>query len=704
MHLYIGYNIIELAEKGGIEMRDYVKRSWIAAVMVLVFMAQLTVAAEDMDTLAVPVEPAVLSEGQEGMAETVPDAEGGTDIIEDDADALDDSHTIPGEVQQLPDHAYAPADGQYSVQLNGICLIEKGNKCDVGAAYESNDPDVKFRWLEYDLAEEKWNLVSDWSTGNWVTWELKKAGDYWIHVEARTTDGKTAASTIGYRYGGLKTTLDGICVLDQGTHYDMGIAYTSNDTGLKFRWKIYELASQKWSLIQGEATGNWTSWEPERAGSYWVHVEAVGSDGKVITYTIPFYYGGIKTTLNGICAIERSNQIDVGAAYTSNDSKLRFQWKIYDVKADKWSELTNWSAGNWASWKPDKSGDYWVYVEAKGKDGQVLSQVMGYSVMGAKIQSLKVSAESPGWVGSEIQLTGSYQDLIGEVGKSRYLLYNGSVWTELEEKNGKVIWKPDAVGSYLLCYEIYGKDGSLIEQSFKGYSIEIPYVNLNGIYVRKTGNLAYSMAVSAQTNDRQVQYRWQYYDVAAGVWHDISGWSNSNAASWIAPNSGYYWLHVIAKLHDGTEKSYTMGYTAQRYPADLEAMMLRANNYSSSTPYIIMVNRSTHKVGVFQGWQGNWNNIVYWDCGDGAPGTPTVTGVFTVGSRGYYFNSGVYRCFWYTQFYGDYLFHSVLCWPNGAIADGRVGLAISHGCVRLQIENAKWIYDNIPSGTTVVVY
>jgi len=704
LHLYIGYNIIELAEKGGIEMRDYVKRSWIAAVMVLVFMAQLTVAAEDMDTLAVPVEPAVLSEGQEGMAETVPDAEGGTDIIEDDADALDDSHTIPGEVQQLPDHAYAPADGQYSVQLNGICLIEKGNKCDVGAAYESNDPDVKFRWLEYDLAEEKWNLVSDWSTGNWVTWELKKAGDYWIHVEARTTDGKTAASTIGYRYGGLKTTLDGICVLDQGTHYDMGIAYTSNDTGLKFRWKIYELASQKWSLIQGEATGNWTSWEPERAGSYWVHVEAVGSDGKVITYTIPFYYGGIKTTLNGICAIERSNQIDVGAAYTSNDSKLRFQWKIYDVKADKWSELTNWSAGNWASWKPDKSGDYWVYVEAKGKDGQVLSQVMGYRVKGAKIQSLKVSAESPGWVGSEIQLTGSYQDLIGEVGKSRYLLYNGSVWTELEEKNGKVIWKPDAVGSYLLCYEIYGKDGSLIEQSFKGYSIEIPYVNLNGIYVRKTGNLAYSMAVSAQTNDRQVQYRWQYYDVAAGVWHDISGWSNSNAASWIAPNSGYYWLHVIAKLHDGTEKSYTMGYTAQRYPADLEAMMLRANNYSSSTPYIIMVNRSTHKVGVFQGWQGNWNNIVYWDCGDGAPGTPTVTGVFTVGSRGYYFNSGVYRCFWYTQFYGDYLFHSVLCWPNGAIADGRVGLAISHGCVRLQIENAKWIYDNIPSGTTVVVY
>ena len=58
----------------------------------------------------------------------------------------------------------------------------------------------------------------------------------------------------------------------------------------------------------------------------------------------------------------------------------------------------------------------------------------------------------------------------------------------------------------------------------------------------------------------------------------------------------------------------------------------------------------------------------------------------------------------FIYFYGDYLFHSVLCWPNGAIADGRVGMALSHGCVRLEVQNAKWIYDNIPRGTTVVVY
>ena len=31
----------------------------------------------------------------------------------------------------------------------------------------------------------------------------------------------------------------------------------------------------------------------------------------------------------------------------------------------------------------------------------------------------------------------------------------------------------------------------------------------------------------------------------------------------------------------------------------------------------------------------------------------------------------------------------------------RVGIPLSHGCVRLEIQNAKWIYDNVSSGTTV---
>jgi lipoprotein-anchoring transpeptidase ErfK/SrfK len=81
-----------------------------------------------------------------------------------------------------------------------------------------------------------------------------------------------------------------------------------------------------------------------------------------------------------------------------------------------------------------------------------------------------------------------------------------------------------------------------------------------------------------------------------------------------------------------------------------------------------------------------------------------VTGSFSVGSRGYSFGSG-FTCYYWTQFYSDYLFHSVL-YREGTrtVMDGRLGIHASHGCVRMTIENAKWIYSNVPSGTRVLIY
>ena len=591
------------------------------------------------------------------------------------------------------------------VKLNGICINERGNQIDVGVAYESNDPNIQFRWLQYDLSSNLWSELSDWNNGNWITWMPKKVGDYWLYVEAKTDDGNVVSTVCGYHYEGLKVELSGICVLDKGTRYDMGVAYKSNDPGLTFQWKIYNLAEKKWTLLQDRTAGNWTSWSPEKEGDYWIYVEAENSEGNIYTYTMGFHFEGLKISLSGICVIENGKQVDMGVAYDTNDAEVEFQWKLYDLTERKWSQISDWNKGNWTSWHPSKAGDYWLYVEAKTRDGQTKSQVFGYRVNGAEIISFTTSPESPYWKNCKIQLIGKTKDPIGEIAYSRNLVYDGKSWEELPQNDdGIAEWCPDELGNYLLCFEIYNHEGKLIEQSFKGYSIEEPFAELSGIYIRQDGAMKYAMAASCKTNDRTIQYRWLYYDVAMGQWHEISGWSNSNAVSWSAPKEGDFWIHVEAKLYDGTVNSYTMGYTVQQYPIEIRTMMLLANNYSSSTPYIIMVNRNTHKVGIFQGWQGNWRSVYYWDCANGAANTPTVSGVFTIGSRGYYFDSGNSRCYWWTQFYGNYLFHSVLYNKNGTLQDGRVGMALSHGCVRLQINNAKWIYDNIPSGTKVVVY
>ncbi len=135
-----------------------------------------------------------------------------------------------------------------------------------------------------------------------------------------------------------------------------------------------------------------------------------------------------------------------------------------------------------------------------------------------------------------------------------------------------------------------------------------------------------------------------------------------------------------------------------------DAATRKAQSISSSTGWLILVNLSEHRIYVFSGSRNNWTKRQTFVCSSGAARTPTVTGTFKVGSRGYSFGSG-YTCYYWTQFYGDYLFHSIL-YNQGTftVQDGRLGMNISHGCVRMPIDQAKWIYQNIPTGTTVVVY
>jgi hypothetical protein len=139
-------------------------------------------------------------------------------------------------------------------------------------------------------------------------------------------------------------------------------------------------------------------------------------------------------------------------------------------------------------------------------------------------------------------------------------------------------------------------------------------------------------------------------------------------------------------------------------PTQHPNMLRKAQSYFSSTGWLILVDCSANRCCIYRGSHGNWVTVKEWACTTGASGTPTKKGVFSVGSKGYSFGNG-FTCYYYTQFYHDYLFHSVLYYPGTfRVMDGRLGINASHGCVRLDINNAQYIYYNVPSGSTVVTY
>lgn len=141
-----------------------------------------------------------------------------------------------------------------------------------------------------------------------------------------------------------------------------------------------------------------------------------------------------------------------------------------------------------------------------------------------------------------------------------------------------------------------------------------------------------------------------------------------------------------------------------------EAARTASNNNSLSsiksyTSYLVIVSLNEQLTKIFKGSENNWELIKSINSSTGLPGSETPKGTFKVSSRGSWFFSQKYQegAKYWTSFYGDYLFHSFPMDRNKNILDYTLGKPASHGCVRMTVEDAKWIYDNIPNGTKVIV-
>lgn len=131
-------------------------------------------------------------------------------------------------------------------------------------------------------------------------------------------------------------------------------------------------------------------------------------------------------------------------------------------------------------------------------------------------------------------------------------------------------------------------------------------------------------------------------------------------------------------------------------------------------PYILKVSTNDQRVYAYGLDDNNEYTVLVrtMKCSTGKNATPTPKGTFQAttgpGARWHYFKK--YTCWAQYAYYieGDIMFHSVLYnEKNGPVTQSSVnnlGRKASHGCVRLAVEDAKWIWNNCPKGTQITVY
>lgn len=126
-------------------------------------------------------------------------------------------------------------------------------------------------------------------------------------------------------------------------------------------------------------------------------------------------------------------------------------------------------------------------------------------------------------------------------------------------------------------------------------------------------------------------------------------------------------------------------------------------------PYLIKVNKQMNTVTIYKaGKKAKYNKAVKSMICSAGRGTPL--GTFKTSDK-YYWKAMIHNVWaqYATRITGQILFHSVpydTHEKDTLVTNyyNQLGQTASAGCVRLSVEDAKWIAENCPSGTTVVIY
>ena len=427
------------------------------------------------------------------------------------------------------------------------------------------------------------------------------------------------------------------------------------------------VGNQGWNVIGGKwywmnSNGSiYTGWLNRPSGWYYLNADGSMATGWAQVGNTWYYMNGsgamqtgwVKTAsgwyyLSGSGAMATGWYMVGGTWYYSNNSgTMQTGW----VKVGNTWYYMNGSGAMQTGWVKTASG--WYYLTGSGA-----MATDWYQVGGTWYYSNNSGTMQTGWVNSHG--TWYYLDGSGAMATNRWI---GNYYVTASGAMAKNTW----VGSY--------------------------WVGADGKWVPSSG----STAVSGGN-----------WEQSGSTWYYINSDGSRVCNNWKKVNGKWYYFEADGSMVTGWKRIGEYKYYFNGSGAmvqDLDSVIGRQSSY------YITVNRAKCQVMVYaKSETGRYDiPVKTFVCSVGMPSTPTPTGTFTTPAK--------YR--WHTLMgpsYGQYctrivggvLFHSVAGsnMTSHNLSAGNynmLGQPASHGCVRLCVRDAKWIYDNCALGTTVTI-
>lgn len=440
---------------------------------------------------------------------------------------------------------------------------------------------------------------------------------------------------------------------------------------------------------------SWGGMRVNDVGSYEGNYYYVGADGAVSTTT---GWKKIKTSTQTIWYWATA---DGGKLLTN--SWLDYNGNSYYLKADgkmafnEWLDNTyyfrSWGAAYKNAWA--KVNNVWYYFDGNGKK---------YTSGWLTYKGNKYYLKSDGTMLANEWLDGKY-----------YFKSWGGMYRNEWGKSGDTWYWFNADGTkrtqkgwflYDKNYYYLDKDGKMLT----GWV----YHDGNYYYMKSWGGMAHDEWILHDKN-------WYYFKSWGGMYHDQ--WLTLNGSQYYFRSWGGRYQSCTATINgkqykfDASGRRITEGWEYigkyRRYrKADGSLMEDVTSIFNPSSKYIT-VDRTRGRVTIY-----GYNSAT------GAYDTPIKSMICSVGNPISYTAAGTYKIGWQlkkkqmtgedyvcwaayvSQIYGAVYFHGVASsTPDlsniSAVDFNSLGSPMSHGCVRLAAIDAKWIYYNVSSGTTV---
>ena len=439
-----------------------------------------------------------------------------------------------------------------------------------------------------------------------------------------------------------------------------GGLYYSDGSGAMVGNPGWNVIGGKWYWMNSNGS-IYTGWLNRPSGWYYLNADGSMATGWAQVGNTWYYMNGsgamqtgwVKTAsgwyyLSGSGAMATGWYMVGGTWYYSNNSgTMQTGW----VKVGNTWYYMNGSGAMQTGWVKTASG--WYYLTGSGA-----MATDWYQVGGTWYYSNNSGTMQTGWVNSHG--TWYYLDGSGAMATNRWI---GNYYVTASGAMAKNTW----VGSYWV-----GADGKWVPSSGStaGSGGNWEQSGSTWYYINSDGSRVCN-------NWKKVNGKWYYFEADGSM---VTGWKRI-----------------------GEYKYYFNGSGAM--VQDLDSVIGRQSSY------YITVNRAKCQVMVYaKSETGRYDiPVKTFVCSVGMPSTPTPTGTFTTPAK--------YR--WHTLMgpsYGQYctrivggvLFHSVAGsnMTSHNLSAGNynmLGQPASHGCVRLCVRDAKWIYDNCALGTTVTI-